>query len=155
MDAPTRNSQSMKDQHADRPVKNVWCPTASPCCRCRTFVVGKNWLSEMCTYGRCCLRCCTAHCVCYFLNFVLWPTNAQLSHKLSHCYMFRHHHVILRELVINTLPNYTCISNAAVGNTIYNEAVSRYWLQAPWGWHDSVETCSSVKICEIIVHCWS
>jgi len=30
--------------------------------------------------------------------------------------------------------------------------VVRYWLQAPWGWHDSVETCRSVIICEIIVH---
>jgi hypothetical protein len=30
--------------------------------------------------------------------------------------------------------------------------LSRYWLQAVWGWHDSVETCSSVIICEIIVH---
>jgi len=30
------------------------------------------------------------------------------------------------------------------------------WLQAVWGWHDSVETCSSVVICEIIVCiCWS
>jgi hypothetical protein len=28
--------------------------------------------------------------------------------------------VILRELVINNLPSYTSISNAAVGNTIYN-----------------------------------
>jgi hypothetical protein len=28
----------------------------------------------------------------------------------------------------------------------------RYWLQAAWGWHDSVETCRSVIICEIIVH---
>jgi len=28
----------------------------------------------------------------------------------------------------------------------------RYWLEAVWGWHDSVETCSSVIICEIIVH---
>jgi len=28
--------------------------------------------------------------------------------------------VILRELVINTFPSYTSISNAAVGNTIYN-----------------------------------
>ena len=28
----------------------------------------------------------------------------------------------------------------------------RYWLQAAWGWHDSVETCSNVIICEIIVH---
>jgi len=45
---------------------------------------------------------------------------AQLFHKLSHSYMFRHYHVILRELVINTLPSYTSISNAAVGNTIYS-----------------------------------
>ena len=29
--------------------------------------------------------------------------------------MFRHYRVILRELVINTLPSYTSISNAAVG----------------------------------------
>jgi len=34
--------------------------------------------------------------------------------------MFRHYRVILRELVINTLSNYTSTSNAAVGNTIYN-----------------------------------
>jgi hypothetical protein len=34
--------------------------------------------------------------------------------------MFRHYRVILRELVIDTLPSYTSISNAAVGNTIYN-----------------------------------
>jgi len=39
-----------------------------------------------------------------------------ISQSLS--YMFRHHHVILRELVISTLPSYTSISNAAVGNTI-------------------------------------
>ena len=52
--------------------------------------------------------------------FVLWPTNAQLFHKLSHSYKFRHYRAILRELEINTLPSYTSISNAAVGNTIYN-----------------------------------
>jgi hypothetical protein len=57
--------------------------------------------------------------------FLLWPRNAQLSHKLSHYYMFRHYRVILRELVINTLPSYTSISNAAVGNTVYNQDVSR------------------------------
>jgi len=28
--------------------------------------------------------------------------------------------------------------------------LARYWLQPPWGWHDRVETCSSVIICEII-----
>jgi len=52
--------------------------------------------------------------------FVLWPTNAQLFHKLSHSHMFRHYRVILRQLVISTLPSYTSISNAAVCNTIYN-----------------------------------
>jgi len=84
--------------------------------------------------------------------FVQWPTNAQLSHKLSHCYMFRHYRVILRELVINTLKHLNC--------KLYYQQLhlkclcnfASYWLQAPWGWHDSVETCSSVIICEIIVH---
>ena len=55
-----------------------------------------------------------------FNYFVLWPTKARLFHKLSYTYMFRHCRVILRQLVINTLPSYTSISNAAVGNTIYN-----------------------------------
>jgi len=30
--------------------------------------------------------------------------------------------------------------------------LARHWLHAPCGWHDSVETCRSVIICEIIVH---
>ena len=38
--------------------------------------------------------------------------------------MFRHYCVILRELVTNTLQSYSSISNAAVGNTIYNSDVS-------------------------------
>jgi hypothetical protein len=57
----------------------------------------------------------------YFFYFVLWPTNSQLFHKLSHFfYMFRHYHVILRELVLSNLPSYISMSNAVVGNTIYN-----------------------------------
>jgi len=53
------------------------------------------------------------------INFVLWPTNAQLSHKLSHsCYMFRHYCVIFREFAVSNCPCYTSMSNAAVGNTI-------------------------------------
>jgi hypothetical protein len=32
--------------------------------------------------------------------------------------MFQHYHVILRELIISTLPSYTNVSNAAIGNTI-------------------------------------
>jgi len=50
--------------------------------------------------------------------------NAQLFHKSSHSYMFRHYRVILRELVINNLPSYISISNAAVGNTFCNLDVS-------------------------------
>jgi len=38
--------------------------------------------------------------------------------------MFRHYRAILRQLVISTLPSHTSISNAAVGNTIYNYDVS-------------------------------
>jgi hypothetical protein len=49
---------------------------------------------------------------------IFW--NAQLFHKLSHSYMFRHYRVILRELLVNTWPSYATISNASVGNTIYN-----------------------------------
>jgi len=35
---------------------------------------------------------------CIFYYSVLWPTNAQLFHKLLRSYMFRHCHVILRNL---------------------------------------------------------
>jgi hypothetical protein len=35
---------------------------------------------------------------------------------------------------------------------IYLRNLARYWLQATRVWHDSVETCRSVIICEIIVH---
>ena len=50
------------------------------------------------------------HIPVFFWYFVLWPNNAQLFRKLSHCYMFRHYRVILRQPVINTLPSYTSIS---------------------------------------------
>ena len=43
-------------------------------------------------------------CIFYF---VLWPTKAQLFHKLLYCYMFRHYRIILRELVISTF-KYLC-----------------------------------------------
>jgi len=39
--------------------------------------------------------------------------------------MFRQYRVILRELVTNTLPSYTSISNAAVRKTVYNQDVSQ------------------------------
>ena len=42
-----------------------------------------------------------------------------------------------------------CVTDSCVWNL---SNLARYWLQAAWGWHGSVETCSSVIICEIIVH---
>ena len=60
---------------------------------------------------------CTVHLLLFCTK-----TNqcTQLFHKLSHRYMFRHYCVILRQPAVNTLPRYTSISNAAVGNTVYN-----------------------------------
>jgi hypothetical protein len=37
-------------------------------------------------------------------------------------------------------------------NTVLYCNLAKYWLKPPWGWQDSVETCRSVIICEIIVH---
>ena len=58
------------------------------------------------------------HVPCIFYYFVLWPTNAPSFHYLSHSNMFRHYRVILRELVVSTLPSYTRMLNAVFGNTI-------------------------------------
>ena len=52
-----------------------------------------------------------------FIILYYEPTNTQLFKKLSHCYMFRHYRVIIRQFVFNTLSCYTSISNTAVGNT--------------------------------------
>jgi hypothetical protein len=86
------------------------------------------------------------HVLCIFYYFVIWPTKAQLFHKLSHSFLFRHYRVILSELVINTWPSYTsCIWNTCVN-------LARYLLHAPWGSHDSVETYRNNIICKIILH---
>jgi len=84
--------------------------------------------------------------------FVLWPTNAQLSHKLSNPYMFRHYRVILRELVINNLKHFNCELYYQQLHFKYLCNLASHLLQDPWRWHDSVETCRSVIICEINVH---
>jgi len=78
--------------------------------------------------------------------------------------MFRHSLVIIRELVITTLQVTQVFQMQLL--VIYLKCklyyqqlhlkylcnLGRYWLQAPWGWHDRVTTCRSVIICEIIVH---
>ena len=90
--------------------------------------------------------------LCIFYYFVIWPTNAQLFHKWSHSYMFRHYRVILRELVIKIMTN-KCTFISQIITLLHVSTLSCHpCLQAPWGWHDSVETWRSVIICEIIVH---
>jgi hypothetical protein len=44
------------------------------------------------------------------INMRRGPRNTQLSHNVYHCYMFRHYRVIIGQLVIITLQNYTSIS---------------------------------------------
>jgi len=47
------------------------------------------------------------------------PIIAQLNYRLSHSYyMFRYYFVILKEFEFSTLPSYTSISNAILGNTV-------------------------------------
>ena len=62
----------------------------------------------------------------YLASFIILYYDQQMHNylKLSHSYMFRHYCVILREFGINALPSYTSISNAAIGNTVYNQDVS-------------------------------
>jgi hypothetical protein len=99
------------------------------------------------------------HVPCIFYYFVLWQTNAQLFHQLSHSHMFLHYRVMLKEFVINTLPNYTTYVKHLKYKLYYQQLywkymcnLASYWWQVPWGWHDNVETCRNVIICEIIVH---
>jgi len=56
--------------------------------------------------------------LCIFYYFVQWPTNAQLIDKLSHSYMFWHYCDIFRGFVVSTLPSYTGMSIAVVGNIV-------------------------------------
>ena len=49
--------------------------------------------------------------------------NAQLFHKLSHSYMFRRYHAILRQLVISNFASYTSISYVAVGILYYHHKI--------------------------------
>ena len=52
----------------------------------------------------------------YRISFIIctMTNKRKLIDKLSHSYMFRHYCVILRELVVSTLPSYTSMSKAAV-----------------------------------------
>jgi len=59
----------------------------------------------------------------YCASFIILYCDQQMHNYFTnypHSYMFRYHRVILGELVMNTLPSDTSISNAAVGNTIYS-----------------------------------
>jgi len=50
----------------------------------------------------------------------LWWSTSNYRDLSNHFTIILIIRIILRQLVINTLPSYTSVSNAAVGNTIYN-----------------------------------
>jgi len=56
----------------------------------------------------------------YYLEMINKLYYDALPTKYQHSYMFRHYCVMVRELVVSTLPSYTSISNAAACNKIYN-----------------------------------
>jgi len=60
--------------------------------------------------------------------------------------------VIICEIIVHLLVIVQNNKGCTVQVLKYWCNLASYWLQAVWGWHDSVETCSSVIICEIIVH---
>jgi hypothetical protein len=63
LDAPTRNSQNIKDKQLISPAKNVRRPTAPTCCFCWTTVVGNNSFSKMYVYLKRYMKCYRAHYV--------------------------------------------------------------------------------------------
>jgi hypothetical protein len=77
-----------------------------------------------------------------FFCFLLWPTNAHLSHKLSHSYIFGHYRVILSELVINTLPSYTSIS-------CYDQQIHNYLTNYHTPTYLDITVSSSVSLWSI------
>ena len=54
--------------------------------------------------------------------------------------------------ISNSLKHPNCKLYYQQLNLKYLCDLARFWLQASWRWHDSVETCRSVIIYEIIVH---
>jgi len=64
-------------------------------------------------------------CTFHLLLFCTVTKKCTIISQISQTYMFRQYRVILRKLVINTLPSYTSISKAAVGitNCITNSCI--------------------------------
>ena len=60
--------------------------------------------------------------------------------------------VIICEIIVHLMVIVQNNKRRTVQVTKYWFNMPRYWLLTVRGWHDSVETCSSVLICEIIVH---
>ena len=76
-----------------------------------------SWNSHWSASKNVCLGWCLG-CGYSVASFRATHSVSLLSWRIT--YMFRQYRVIFRELVINNLPSYTSISNAAVANTIYN-----------------------------------
>ena len=98
----------------------------SECC----VLSGRGLCDELITRPEESYRLCCAGCV-WSRNLVNEETIARVG--LQH--QKKKKNILFQQLHLKYLCNLTM-----------------YWSQAPWWWHDSAETCSSVIICEIIVH---
>jgi hypothetical protein len=58
----------------------------------------------------------------YSVSFIILYSGQQLYQKLTHCYIFPHYPVTLRQLTIKTLPSYTSIlcSDQSMHNYLTN-----------------------------------
>ena len=122
-------------------IKPVWnilivnCITNSciwnTCCN-----LARYWLQDVWGW-RDSVETCSSVMICEIIVCICWPG-----------YRITQLRFAFKGLIVN------CITNSCIWNTCCN--LARYWLQAVWGWYDSVETCSSMIICELIVCiCWS
>jgi len=65
----------------------------------------------------------------YELFCLLWPTNAQLSHKLSHCYMFRlscHPQRACNQYLAMLYKNFKCICRHSNCKLYYEKLLLKY-----------------------------
>jgi hypothetical protein len=126
---PGRNSQNIKDKHADQPVNNQWHPTAPTRCLCWTAAVVNSSFSKMCVHARCFVQGYRA--LCLFKLLILWSWRRRF---LRLCV----HDVYVHSICI--IEHYVCIQTKRM--YVYGPAVEAtsptvfvFWLRASFDVH--------------------
>ena len=109
----------------------------------------------------------------WFFNFILIPCT---MHLLLFCTMTNKCTILSQNITLLHVSTLSChpqgVCNQCLAKNLHKSYVKHlnyklyyqqlrlkylctlawHWLQTPWGWHDSVETCRSVIFCNITVH---